>query len=177
MTSDAKQDSSGARLFALAFLALTMLCLSQIGSQTKFSASGALAAQPRFWPAVGLGGMALFGALHLAGLWRRRGPAPDLVADLGAVFADAARVGEFALWFMVYVWVTPLAGYLPSTIAFMLGLGIRLGYRDRRMLGIAALTGGVIVMLFKTLLAVKIPGGALYELLPAGWRAMMIAYF
>ena len=171
MTSGGQQDSGGARLFALAFLALSLLCLSQIGSQTKFSASGALVAQPRFWPAVGLGGMALFGALHLAGLWHRRG------LPFGAVCADALRVGEFALWFMIYVWVTPLAGYLPSTVAFMTCLGLRLGYRDRRMLGIAALTGGVIVLLFKTILSVKIPGGALYEALPSGLRAMMIAYF
>lgn len=171
MTSDGKPDSGGARLFALAFFALTVLCLSQIGSQTKFSASGTLVAQPRFWPAVGLGGMALFGALHLVGLWRKGNVA------LGAVCVDALRVGEFALWFMLYVWVTPVVGYLPSTTAFMIGLGFRLGYRDRRMLGVAALAGALIVLLFKTILAVKIPGGALYEILPAGLRAVMIAYF
>lgn len=171
MTSGRHHDGDGAKLFAMAFLALTLLCLSQIGAQTKFSSSGALVAQPRFWPAVGLGGMMLFGAVHLAGLWHRRGVA------LSAVCGDAVRVGEFALWFMIYVWVTPLVGYLPSTMAFMLCLGARLGYRDGRMLGTAALTGGLIVLLFKTLLAVKIPGGALYEMLPAGLRAVMIAYF
>ena len=45
------------------------------------------------------------------------------------------------------------------------------------MLGVAALTGGVIVLLFKTILSVKIPGGALYEMLPAGLRVVMMAYF
>lgn len=171
MTSGGQQDSSGAKLFALAFLALTLLCLSQIGGQTKFSASGILFAQPRFWPAVGLGGMALFGALHLAGLRRRHG------LPFRSAFADALRVGEFALWFMIYVWATPMLGYLPATIVFMMSLGLRLGYRDRRMLGVAALTGGVIVLLFKTILSVKIPGGALYEILPTGLRVVMMAYF
>jgi len=181
MDGDGRTAGAGAVLFAALFCVATLLLLSQIGGQTKFKPSGSMFAQPRFWPAVALGGMLVFGVAHLVLLWRDpvagrrslRWPANHMLP----ILSDAARVLEYALWFMTYVWVTPLMGYLPATICFMCLLIVRTGYRDKRMIGLAAVTGVAIVLLFKALLAVKIPGGAVYEMLPDAARALMIAYF
>lgn len=161
----------GEFLFAALFLALSVLLLSQLGAETKFSAKGQLVAQPRFWPAVGVIGMTGFGALHLLSVWRNR---------VGGDLAEAAywlRALEFLVWFMVYVWAVPKAGYLPCTVIFTTLLALRMGYRRAGTLLAAAGTGFAIVLIFKTLLSVKIPGGALYEYLPDAVRSFMILNF
>ena len=81
------------------------------------------------------------------------------------------------LWFMIYVWITPWIGYLASTIIFIMCLAWRAGYRS---LGIQALSAGLaflIVVLFKSFLSVKIPGGAVYDLLPPGLQSFMAINF
>ena len=181
MERDERAADTGAWLFAALFCGATLLLLLQVGDQTKYKPAGSLFAQPRFWPALALGGMLLFGIGHLGSLWRGRRAGGDGLNRQGGqilpILADAARVLEFALWFMAYVWITPLTGYLPATICFMCFLAVRTGYRDWQMIGCAGVTGAVIVLLFKTMLAVKIPGGAVYEMLPESFRALMIAYF
>ncbi len=52
----------GQLLFVLTFLTLSVLLLSQIGTQTAWVKKTDFFAQPRFWPAVGVGGMVLFTA-------------------------------------------------------------------------------------------------------------------
>ena len=59
----------------------------------------------------------------------------------------------------------------------MTALAFRAGYRGPRMLCAAALTGLSIVLIFKTTLSVKIPGGAIYEYLPDIFRNFMIVNF
>lgn len=78
---------------------------------------------------------------------------------------------------MVYVAVVPVLGYLFSTLLFTVLLAWRQGYRVARQLGAAALLGLVIVLVFKTGLSVKIPGGAVYEHLPDALRNLMIVNF
>ena len=56
-------------------------------------------------------------------------------------------------------------------------LAYRAGYREGRVLGAAALLGASVVLLFKSFLQVKIPGGALYEYFPAALRNLLIVYF
>ena len=87
------------------------------------------------------------------------------------------RSVEFALWFMAYVWMAARLGYLPSSIVFPALLAFRLGYRVPRKLGFAAASGVTVVVLFKSLLQVKVPGGAIYETLPDAMRAFMLTYF
>ncbi|SEP80543.1 tripartite tricarboxylate transporter TctB family protein [Thalassovita taeanensis] len=163
---------SGQLLFALGFVILSALLLSQITEQTKWAAKTKFFAQPRFWPAVSLAGMVLFGGLHLWRLPRRRYARAD---------GQEARIWlaslEYALWFLAYVWLVPLAGYLPTTLVFMPLMVWRLGYRDRRMLWISAGLGFAIVVLFKSLLHVRIPGGAIYEYLPGAMRNFFILNF
>ena len=164
----------GALPFAGIFLLVALVLLALIGSETEWVKRGAFFSQPRFWPAVGIGGMVFFGALHFVSAWRGRGSREDRAVEEAVQWL---RSIEYALWFMAYVLVTPWAGYLPATIVFSVLLAIRVGYRSATMLWSAAGMGLAIVLVFKTLLEVKIPGGALYELLPHGLRNVMILYF
>ena len=77
---------------------------------------------------------------------------------------------------MAYVFVVPVAGYLPVTLAFCAALTWRIGYRDWRIIVAAMATGAATVILFKAFLSVRIPGGAVYEYLPAALRNFMILY-
>ena len=161
----------GQLIFALAFLALSALLLAQIGHQTIWAAKTKFFAQPRFWPAVGLGGMVAMGGLHLYLLpWRRLTPADR---------AEAKRWGqvlEYAVWFMAYVLVVPVIGYLLSTLIFVPALSWRLGYRSRLIMGTSLVFAVAVVLLFKTFLSVKIPGGLIYEYLPGALRSFFILY-
>lgn len=87
------------------------------------------------------------------------------------------RALEYFGWFMVYVYITPVIGYLASTVLFLVLLTWRVGYRNRRMVITSVAVGFAIVLLFKSFLGVKIPGGAIYELLPDSIRSFMIVNF
>ncbi len=173
---EATKGSPGALPFALLFAALSLFLLSQIGSEAKFSAGGPLVAQPAFWPAIGLAGMSVFGGLQLLGELRSRRPEKSGSTDLSEI-GIWLRSLEYLFWFMAYVAAVPVIGYLPATLAFTALLAFRAGYRDPWMLGAALLSGFVIVLVFKTMLSVKIPGGALYDHLPATLRTPAMLYF
>jgi len=83
---------------------------------------------------------------------------------------------EYAGYFLLYVAAVPRLGYLPATLIALPLLTWRLGYRAPRMLITAALFGLTVVVLFKSLLQVKIPGGVAYQLLPAAARNFMMLY-
>ena len=87
------------------------------------------------------------------------------------------RATEYLVWFMAYVAVVPVVGYLPSTVAVTVLLAVRLGYRSATVLVSAAALGAAIVTVFKAGLSVRIPGGAIYEHLPGGLRSFMILNF
>ena len=97
-------------------------------------------------------------------------------------------VAQPAFWPMVSVWLMALFAALhllgsvvspriPATIVFTVLLAIRLGYRTPKSMGAAAAAGFLIVVLFKSFLQVKVPGGKIYEVLPEGLRAFMLTYF
>ncbi|WP_425102346.1 tripartite tricarboxylate transporter TctB family protein [Tropicibacter sp. S64] len=159
-------------VFAWVFLAISLLLLSQIASETVWKPGGKLFAQPRFWPTVSLIGMSLFAALHLAG-----SALSERLEGRWREVLTWARSLEFAAWFIVYALVVPYAGYLPTTVVFAVLLLIRCGYGSLRMLGWGAITAFAIVVLFKAFLQVKLPGGAVYEFLPDGLRQFMLTYF
>ena len=162
----------GQLIFALAFVALTLLMLSMITSETRWVDKTRLFAQPRFWPAVALGGMALMGGLHLYRLPWRRITRYDVWET-----QKWLMVVEYALWFMAYVLLVPLLGYLPVTLIFAPALSWRVGYRSPRMIGFSLVFAVSVVILFKSLLAVKIPGGAIYDYLPGALRSFFIVNF
>ena len=150
---------------------MAVILLTQIGQQTRWIGKTKLVAQPRFWPAVGLGLMAVAGGLHLWKLpWRHITRYDRWEAR------KWASVLEYALWFMVYVLLVPILGYLPVTLVFVPALIWRMGYRSRFMLGVGVIFAVAVVVLFKSFLGVKIPGGAVYEYLPGGLRSFFILY-
>lgn len=162
----------GELLFAMLFLALGLVLLSLITQQTEWLPGKGLAAQPRTWPLVGLGGMALFGALHLWSTSRdTRTPGRWKEALLWVSSL------EYVAYYLAYVFAVPRIGYLGATIAFCLFLTWRAGYRAAKAYLAAFLFAVAVVLLFKTALNVKIPGGAIYEYLPAGPRNIMLRYF
>lgn len=172
MSAEPTKAKPGEMLFVGLLFAASAFLLSQIGEQAKFSAKGKLFAQPAFWPGVSVIGMVGFTALHLLTHMRQRAK-----SGLGDEVVIWLRALEFVGWFMVYVVLVPRLGYLPSTVLFTFLLALRMGYRGPAMLGWAAASGVAIVVIFKTLLGVKIPGGALYEYLPDGLRNFMILNF
>lgn len=158
-------------VFAIVFLAISLFLLLQLNSQTEFKSGGKLFAQPRFWPAVSLFAMTVFAALHLLGSAlseRIHGRWKEVGLWLSSI--------EYAAWFVIYALVVPYAGYLPTTIAFALLLILRAGYRSRTALWGAAISAVVIVVLFKSLLQVKLPAGQVYNALPDGLRQYMLTY-
>jgi len=176
MTTERERRFVGPRrgqlAFALAFVVLSMLLLSQIGDQTRWVEKTKLVAQPRFWPAVGLIGMVVLGGFYLKSLpWRRL-----TVADR-AELRKWVSVLEYAAWFMIYVWLVPLVGYLPVTMIFVPALAWRMGYRSRAMMAISVAFAVIVVVLFKSFLSVKIPGAASYEYLPGALRSFFILNF
>lgn len=159
-------------VFAWLFFAFAVFLLSQIFDQTTYKAGGKLFAQPRFWPAVSLTGMAIFAGLHLlaSGLSER---IEGRWTEVGVWISSL----EYAVWFVAYASIVPFAGYLLSTVVFALALMLRVGYRSRTILFWAFTTSVGIVLLFKTILQVKLPAGQIYEALPDGLRQIMLTYF
>jgi len=159
-------------VFAWFFFALSVFLLSQIADQTAYKASGKLFAQPRFWPAVSLIGMTFFAGMHLLGsaLSER---IEGRWQEVGVWFLSL----EYAGWFILYAMSIPTIGYLGGTILFALLLAFRVGYRNRKMILGALFSAIVIVLLFKTLLQVKLPAGQIYNALPDGLRQIMLTYF
>ncbi|MDP2494599.1 tripartite tricarboxylate transporter TctB family protein [Shimia thalassica] len=162
----------GQLLFAIVFLVAALLLLSQLGEETKWAKRTKFFAQPRFWPAVSIGGMVLFGGLHLWKLPRCKFVTADY-AEWKIWFLGI----EWVVWFLVYVLLVPIFGYLPVTLLFMPLMSWRMGYRDKQMLWISAAFGAAVVILFKSLLDVKIPGGMVYEYLPGSLRSFFILNF
>lgn len=159
-------------VFAWFALIVAVLLLSQIFDQTAYKPNGKLFAQPRFWPAVSLGLMAMFAAFHLLGsLLSER-----IEGRWQEVWHWVSSL-EYAGWFIVYAMVVPYAGYLPTTVIFALALSVRAGYRSRTILLSAFASAFVTVLLFKTFLQVKLPAGLVYEYLPDGLRFIMLNYF
>jgi hypothetical protein len=167
----ARTPKRGQLPFAAGFLAVSALLASFLWDQTVWKDGQDLFSQARFWPAVGVFGMVGFTALHLWHLPRRRFVRADWIEG-----RNWLAVFEFVAWFLAYVWLVPLVGYLPVTLAFSVLLSRRMGYRSRRMQAIAFAFGLAVVVLFKVFLQVKIPGAALYEYLPGALRTFFILY-
>ncbi len=168
----AKTRTAGQVVFVALALAVSLFLLSQIGWQTVWVEDArSFAAQPRFWPGVALLVMVSGFGGHL---WQMRRRRPDRLD-----WVEARRwlePFEYAGWFMAYVVIVPIIGFLPISIGFAVALTWRLGYRDRLFLILAAGFAIVVVVLFKGFLGVKIPGAALYDFLPGAVRSFALTY-
>lgn len=175
-TSDERKLRPGELAFTLFLTVVAILLLSLITEETKIYKRLKLPTQPGFWPAIGLGGMVLCGIILSISGWRQKNRTKSVNNDLREILF-VARAGEFLLWFMVYVWITPWTGYLFSTVIFIMCLAWRAGYRSTKIMLISAGIGFGIVLLFKSFLSVKIPSGAIYDLLPPAMQSFMAINF
>ncbi len=167
-----RERRSGDLIFALLFLAFAIFLLANIGNQTQWVKGTKLVSQPSFWPAISLAGMTLFGILHLIGSIL----SPRIYGRLKEI-GFWLRSLEYVAWFLAYVWLVPIIGYLLATLIFMPLLVFRAGYREKRLLLLSMIIGLTIVVVFKSFLSVKIPGGMIYEYLPDAMRSFMLINF
>ena len=173
--SDTASIRAAGFCFGIATFVIALYLASQMGSEVKWLSSKPLVNQPGFWPVMAVCGMVLFGVLQLLSMVRSRA-----FLDLKSATSEFGlwvRALEFVGWFLAYVMIVPQLGYLPTTLVFAAALAWRLGYRDVKMLLAACIFAFVTVLIFKSFLAVKIPGGAVYEYLPAQMRNFMIINF
>ena len=172
-----EEYQAGDLVFAMLMLLIVLVLLVSISFETKWFDGVPLVKQPSLWPTFCLVGMALFGLLYSIQIWR------NYKFQLGEVQAELNELSswlrplEFVFYFVLYVWSVPLAGYLLSTLLFFSLLTIRAGYRTLLMFWVSLATGFGIVVVFKSLLQVKVASGAIYDYLPDGWATFFMIYF
>jgi hypothetical protein len=164
--------TAGQVVFVIGAVVAVALLILALPTQTVWTdRARTFAAQPRFWPAVALATMLIGFGVHLIRMKRRRTDRLDWI--------EARRwlePIEYLVWFMAYVFAVPVLGFLPMSLAFAIALTYRLGYRSRLSLGLAALFALSMVVLFKGLLGVNIPGAAIYDYLPGALRSFALIY-
>ncbi|WP_172291919.1 tripartite tricarboxylate transporter TctB family protein [Pseudoruegeria sp. HB172150] len=163
----------GDMVFALAFFLFALFLLVNLPMQTTWVEKRTqLFAQPAFWPAISLVAMTFFAGLHLLGA-----VVSERIPGRLAEVLYWLRSLEYAAWFMAYVLLVPVIGYLLATILFCGTLSFRLGYRSPQWLLASTVFAVAVVVLFKSFLQVKIPAGAIYDALPPGaFRSFMMTY-
>ena len=172
-----EEYQAGDLVFAMLMLLMVLVLLVSIPFETKWFDGVPLVKQPRLWPTFCLVGMALFGFLYSIQIWK------NYKFQLGQVQGELNELSswlrplEFVFYFVLYVWSVPLAGYLLSTLLFFSLLTIRAGYRTLLMFWVSLATGFGIVVVFKSLLQVKVASGAIYDYLPDGWATFFMIYF
>lgn len=158
--------------FAAAFgLLIGFLALS-LPTQVVWKTGRALIDQPGFWSVLSIAGMVAFGVPYLWVAFSSR----KSTGTVGTELSFWLRALEYVAWFLIYTLTMNVLGYLPSTLLFCVLLAVRSGYRSRKMLVWAAATAVGTVVVFKSLLSVKIPGGMIYEYLPGAIRNFMIQF-
>ncbi|MCH9780912.1 MAG: tripartite tricarboxylate transporter TctB family protein [Alphaproteobacteria bacterium] len=158
-----RERQPGDLVFSM-FMAGVVLCLIvAFPWQTVWHSDQHFLSQPAFWPGLGIGLMGLAGLGNLYNCLRSaRQPGRR------QALWQWLRTIEFAAWFVGYVVIVPIIGYLLATIIFMLALMGRTGFRAPRELGMALVGAIVIVIVFRGFLSVNIPSGAVYDWLPEG---------
>ena len=175
--SDNARSSAAINLFCAAFIVVvTLVLVSQLGSQTRWLKRVDLVMQPGFFPALGLLVMGM-PALVLSVVSFRQVRSGIEVKSPRIIVAGLHRCCEFAVWFLVYVYIIRWVGYLVATLLFMPALSLRVGFRGVRWMVTAILIGLVIVLLFRTGLQVRLPDGYVYGYLPPEMRNFMIRNF
>ena len=167
-----KNIKSGDLLFAILFFLISAFLITQLPEQVKWFKKTKITSQPALWCSIGLIGMTIFGFIHLLLKIRLN----DLKKELIEGFIWI-RSMEFACWFLLYVFLVPYIGYLLATCIIAFCLSYRAGYRNKKILSYSLITALSIVLVFKTFLEVKIPGGVIYEFLPSTLRSFMILNF
>ena len=158
-------------VFAVLFLAANIVLISHLDTQTEVVQRSKWFAQPGLWPAISLYVMCAFAFLHclssaisprVAGRWM------EVIFWLRAL--------EYVLYFLIYVMLVPIIGYLAATILFAVFLTVRAGFRGWAPVLVAVGFGLAVTVVFRGFLAVRIPAGAVYQHLPDSIRAFALTY-
>lgn len=171
--SSSSPDTGGLVFF---FLCLSCVLLAFLPSQTRWIDGTILVKQPAFWSIVSIGIMLVFSIIAL--LVQKKSilqNGKDLVHCL--LQKKSLYVIECCLYYLAYVWLVPLLGYLLSSILFMVILTWRYGFRTKTMLLSSAITAIAIVVIFKTIMQLKIPAGQIYDFLPEPIRQFFLVNF
>ncbi|MCC5987176.1 MAG: tripartite tricarboxylate transporter TctB family protein [Pararhodobacter sp.] len=158
--------------FAVLFLAFTLWLYIHLGTEARWIARLTWFQQPALWPAIAIHGMLAFGVVNLFASLLAQGSEGDRRELLTWL-----RALEYVGWYLAYAWAVGQIGYLPATLATMLLLVWRLGIATRVSLFWAAAFSVAVVVVFKSLLRVGIPGGRLYALFPPDWQRFLSVYF
>jgi hypothetical protein len=176
---------TGEKAFAILMVMLSAFLLYSIPQETQWFSTLSISKQPRFWPAMCIAGLSLFAFAYGLSVWFKAGSIDQREGDPTDT-ANNTEIDEMKRWlrpvefvgyFLIYVMAVPWLGYLFATLAYFLLMTWRMGYRKRSMFWISAATGLLIVLVFKTLLQVRITSGAWYDLLPDSWASFMIINF
>lgn len=167
----------GETVFAFVCLGVGLFLLFQVGAQTRWVGNVSWLVQPRFWPGLSLVGFFIFAGGYFILSLRRHQKIRHNVFVLRAELFHWVRPVEYALYFIGYVYLVPWLGYLPATLLVFPALVFRAGYRRLKYLLLALVIGTLTVVVFKSLLRVRIPGGRLYEALPEQLRNFMLLHF
>lgn len=158
--------------FAAIFLAFAVWLTAHLGTEARWFSRIPWFQQPALWPTIGLAGMVGFGVINLISCLRARRNSSEWAEVLQWVLGL-----EYIGWYLAYAWAVPLIGYLPATILVMVLLVWRLGVATKPTLMWAVLFSIGVVVLFKSILSVSIPGGQIYHLLPSGLRLFFSVNF
>ena len=167
-----QSNETGQRIFAICVLLIAVTLLFFADTELKWKKNADFHKQPGFWSIIALSGMVVFSAMQLLlPPWKLEKPEffrwkSWLQEWFGPV--------EFAIYFLIYVWLVPKIGYLPATLVVFPLLILRAGYRERRFYVYSWIVGIAVVVLFKSILQVKIPGGEIYAIFPESIRNFLI---
>ncbi|WP_331460027.1 tripartite tricarboxylate transporter TctB family protein [Cochlodiniinecator piscidefendens] len=156
----------GDLVFAWMFLFFCGFLLINLGGQVQWGMRGSLVAQPAFWPTISVVGMSFFAVMHLIGSLS----SPRIPGRMKE-FRFWLRSLEYVVYFLAYVSMVPIIGYLLGTLIFALFLTFRLGYRRPTAFCVTAVFAVAVVLIFRAGLRVKIPAGQIYEHLPDAIRS------
>ncbi|MBW1996476.1 MAG: tripartite tricarboxylate transporter TctB family protein [Deltaproteobacteria bacterium] len=178
---DSSAHRKGEALFAAIMVVMTAVLLAQIRTQTKWIENISFFQQPCFWPLICLGGLLLFAIGFLIQsllktVRREQVHFCDQILPLDEVW-NWVRTLEYSAYFLIYVFMVPKLGYLPTTLVFCPLLTVREGYRERKILVGSVLAAFLITLVFKAILKVKLPAGELYNLFPDAIRNFLMIYF
>lgn len=170
------QYHPGDLAFAILLVLIAGTLLVLIPEETKWFNKLPLLKQPRFWPAMAIAGMSVFALGYLIAIWLRVKREQANVREESDEILAWLRPLEFVAYFLIYVYMVPVMGYLFATLAFFLLMTFRAGYREKKMFAVAVLVAVIVVVIFKSLLQVKIGPGMWYEMLPQDMANFFIVY-
>ena len=170
------QYHAGDLAFAIILVVISGFLMLSIPEETKWFNGLALLKQPRFWPSMAIAGLLFFSCAYAIAVWRRVKREQAAVREEFDEMLEWLRPLEYVGYFLAYVFLVPVLGYLFATVTFFVLMNLRVGYRSKKMYAIAVFIAVLVVVIFKSTLQVKIAAGMWYEMLPRELANFFILY-